>query len=80
MPTTSVEIIAGSSSSRETLIYPSLTNALAFTGLHITYFILDRVLDVSEDEFSFLGLVDADAHAGTTINVSKDAESLIDGS
>ena len=38
------------------------------------------MLDFSEDESSFLGLVDANVHAGTTTNVSKDAESLVDKS
>ena len=77
MPTASVEIIVGSSSSHETSIYPSLTNVLAFAGLPAHD---DRVLDFSEDESSFLGLVDADVHAGTTTNVVQDAECLVDKS
>ena len=77
VPTASVEIIVGSSSSHETLIYPSLTNVLACAGLPAHD---DQVLDFSEDESSFLGLVDADVHAGTTTNVVKDAGSLVDES
>ena len=38
------------------------------------------MLDFSDDESSFLGLVDAVVHAGTTTNVSKDAECLVDKS
>ena len=77
VPTASVEIIVGFSSSHETLIYPSLTNVLTCAGLPAHD---DRVLDFSEDESSFLGLVDADVHAGTTTNVVKDAGSLVDES
>ena len=77
VPTASVEIIVGSSSSHETSIYSSLTNVLACAGLPAHD---DRELDFSEDESSFLGLVDVDVHAGTTTNVSKDAECLVDKS
>ena len=77
VPTALVKIIVGSSSSHETLIYPSLTNVLACAGLPAHD---DRVLDFSEDESSFLGLVNADVHAGTTTNVVKDAGSLVDES
>ena len=77
VPNASVKIIVGSSSSHETSIYPSLTNVLAFAGLPAHD---DRVLDFSEDESSFLGLVDADVHVGTTTNVVKDAEFLVDKS
>ena len=77
MPTTSVENIVESSSSPETSIYPGLTNVLACADLPAHD---DRVLDFSEDESSFLGLVDADVLAGTTTNVSKDAECLVDES
>ena len=38
------------------------------------------MFDFSEDESSCLGLVDANVHAGTTANVSKDAECLVDKS
>ena len=74
---TSVENIVGSLSSLETSIYPSLTNVLACADLPVHN---DRVLDFLEDESSFLGLVDEDVHAGTTTNVSKDAECLVDES
>ena len=77
MPTTSVENIFGSASSLETSIYSSLTNVLPCADLPAHD---NRVLDFSEDDSSFLGLVDADMHAGTTSNVSKDAESLVDES
>ena len=77
VPTASVEIIVGSLSSLETSIYPSLTNVLACAGLPAHD---DQVVDLSDDESSFLGLVDADVHAGTTTNVSKDDESLVDES
>ena len=75
--TASIEIIAGSSSSLETSIYPSLTNALANAGLPTPD---DRVLDFSEDKSLSLDLVDADVHAETTFSDSKDAESLVNGS
>ena len=77
VPTTSVENIVGYSFSLETSIYPSLTNVLACADLPAHD---DRVLDFSEDMFSFLGLVDADVRAGTTTNVTKDAECLVDES
>ena len=77
VPNTLVEIIVGSSSSLETSIYLSLMNVLACADLPAHD---DRVLDFSEDESSFLGLVDADVQARTTTNVSKDAESLVDES
>ena len=70
VPTASVEIIVGSSSSLETAIYPSLSNVLACAGLPAPD---DRVLDFSEDESSFSGLVDENVHARTTTNVVKDA-------
>ena len=77
VPTTSVENIVGSSSSFETSINPSFTNVLACADLSAHD---DRVLDFSKDDSSFLGIVDANVHAGTTINVVKDAESLVDES
>ena len=77
VPTASVEIIVGSSSSLETSIYPSLTNVLACAGLPAHD---DWLLDFSEDESLFSGLVDANVHAGTTDNVVKDAGSLVDES
>ena len=75
VPTASVEIIVGSPSSLETSIYPILTNVLACAGLLAHD---DLVLNFSEDKSSFLDLVDADVHAGTTANVSKEAECLVD--
>ena len=77
MPTTSVEINVGSSSWLETSVYPSSINVLACADLPAHD---DRVLDFSKDKSSFLGPVDADVHAGTITNVSKDAECLVDES
>ena len=77
VPTTSVEISVGSPSSIEISNDPSLTNIFACPDLPAND---DQVLDFSEDKSSFLGLVVANVHAGTTTNVSKDAECLVDES